>query len=471
MSENMVAPQSEYQERCLNSDARIVIMGGAAGAAKSTMGIMRHLRWINDPRYVGFCIRKNSTAIMKEGGLFSSAVDMYKKIDPNLKVKLKDQKLIFSSGASVSFSHYENDKAADLYQGLELSGVFYDEAAQASETHIWWLISRLRTKAKMMPSIWLSCNPDPDTYLRKWVDWWLYPDGHEKAGLPDPDKQGVVRWVLRIGGELFWADTKQELIDRYGKPQYPADHSKQVKPISVQVLLGTIYDNPWLLENQPEYLSSLEALPQVERDRLLHGSWNARPEGASYFNRKWIEEVDDYNEEDIERVVRAYDFAGTLKSDANPSPDYTVGVKMARLKNGKYIVLDVRRTRIRYGDWESFIIENAMEHDSHHRNYSILVPLDPGVAAKAATELLCRNLAEKGLYVEKMRATSSKLDRFRPFSAIAQNSGVQFLRGCGTDYENKIENDNEFIYKELEAFDGRKRKGETGHDDRNRCRL
>ena len=90
----------------------------AAGSAKSTMGLMRHLRFVHDPHYSGFCIRKNSTALMKSGGLFSAAVDMYRKVDPNIKIKLKDQKIVFSSGATVSFSHYENDKAADLYHGL-----------------------------------------------------------------------------------------------------------------------------------------------------------------------------------------------------------------------------------------------------------------------------------------------------------------------------------------------------------------
>ena len=87
---------------------------------------MRHLRWAEDPLYRGFCIRKNSTAIMKSGGLFQQAVELYKKVYPDLKVKIKDQKVVFPSGAEVSFSHYENDKAADLYQGLQLSNVFYD---------------------------------------------------------------------------------------------------------------------------------------------------------------------------------------------------------------------------------------------------------------------------------------------------------------------------------------------------------
>lgn len=121
----VVGPQSRFQEDCLTSDSRIIVMGGAAGCAKSTIGIMRHLRWKDDPLYRGFCIRKNSTAIMKSGGLFDAAVHLYSQVD-DIKIKLKDQRIVFDSGASVSFSHYENDSAGQLYHGLELSNVFYD---------------------------------------------------------------------------------------------------------------------------------------------------------------------------------------------------------------------------------------------------------------------------------------------------------------------------------------------------------
>lgn len=465
MAKEIIGPQSEFQRLCLSSDARIVIMGGAAGSAKSTMGLMRHLRFIHDPYYSGFCIRKNSTAIMKEGGLFSAAVDLYRKVDPKIKIKLKDQKIVFSSGATVSFSHYENDKAADLYQGLELSGIFYDEAAQASQSHIWWLISRLRTKAKMTPTIWLSMNPDPDSFLREWVSWWLYPEDHPQYGLPDPEKNGKIRYLLRKGGDLFWGDSAEELIERYGNPNLSVNDPKQVKPLSVQCLLGTIYDNPWLLENQPEYLASLEALPDMERRRLLMGDWEAREANSTYFQRNWCEELVGYDDEDIVKVVRAYDFAGSLRTDGNPSPDYTVGTLMGKTRSGNYIILDVKRTRIRYGDWEKFIIENAMEDKERFREVTVLVPEDPNPAAKAACSLLIKSLAENGFYAQRMRASSSKLDRFRPFSSLAQNGFVKFLKGCGTDLENKVYNDNNFIYKELEAFDGLRRRGENGHDD------
>ena len=458
----VIGPQSKFQEACLKSDSRIIVMGGAAGCAKSTIGLMRHLRWMNDPLYRGFCIRKNSTAIMKSGGLFDAAVHLYSQVD-DIKIKLKDQRIEFSSGASVSFSHYENDKAGQLYQGLELSNVFYDESSHASESHIWWLISRLRTKAKMDPSIWLSTNPDPDSYLFDWVKWWLYPEGHEKYGLPDPERNGKVRWILRREGVIFWGDSKEEMIVKYGNPKLPEDHPNQVRPLSFQVLLGTIYDNPWIIQNQPEYLASLEALPDVERRRLLLGDWTAREQASTHFLRSWCTEAtEEPPKSEIVKTVRSYDFASTLKSELNTSPDYTATCKVSKLKNGGYFVHDVQRTRIRFGEWKDFILNNAIA-DGY--DVDVIIPLDPGAAAKAATGILTREISEAGFRARVLTTTKSKLDRFRPVSSLAQNGHITFLKNCGTDHENKIVNDLGFVYKELEAFTGSRKGGESGHDD------
>lgn len=471
MSEDtIVRPRSAFQEKYLKSNAKILVVGGAAGSSKSYVGLMRHLRWTGDPNYNGFCIRKNSTAIMKAGGLYQEACKLYSKVYPpingvpQLKFKLKDQKIVFPSGASVSFSHYENDSAYQLYQGLALSSVFYDEATHAAEEHIWWLVSRLRTDAKMTPSIWLSCNPDPDSFLFDWVKWWLYPEGHPKHGIADPDKNGVTRYLLRIGGELCWGDTPEELLEKYRKPHLPDDHKDQHKPIAFQVLLGTLLDNPTLMEAQPEYKANLEALPDVEMRRLLLGDWTAREEGSTYFQRSWCgeEAVEEPPKNEILRTVRAYDFAGTLKSSTNTSPDYTASARVSKLTNGDYFVHDVQRTRILFGDWEKFVLENAKNDGM---GTEILIPLDPGASAKVATSLMTRAIGEKGYTVRVVKTTQSKLDRFRPFSSLAMNGHVKFKRNCGFDYENNIEGENKFFYRELEAFNGLRRGGETGHDD------
>lgn len=195
----------------------------------------------------------------------------------------------------------------------------------------------------------------------------------------------------------------------------------------------------------------------------MHGDWEARQEGSTFFSRGWVEEILHYPEKsEIREIVRAYDFAGTLKSDANPSPDYTATVKLAKLKNGKYCILDVKRVRIPFGKWLEFITQNALEDEP---NTHVCIPLDPGVAAQGATKLLAQQMAEQGLVAIKMRATMKKLDRFRPFSAMAYNGGIQIVKGCCHDLENGIENSNDFFYKELEAFTGERKRGENGHDD------
>ena len=267
-----VQPSSLYQEKFLNSNAQIIIAGGAVGSSKSYTGLMRHLRWMDDPHYRGYCFRKNSVTLMSSGGLFEAAANMYRIVDPGLKVKEKKQQLVFSSGAIVSFKHYERDSDSEKIRGLEISNGFYDEGTDAEEDHIWMIISRLRTtRAKVNPSLWITCNPSPATWLREWVDWWLYPQDHLKAGFPNPERNGTIRWMLRVDGTKYWGDTKEELIDRYGKKHLSCDDPLQVKPLSVQVLLGTIHDNPILIERNPEYLARLESLPKVKRDRDLYG--------------------------------------------------------------------------------------------------------------------------------------------------------------------------------------------------------
>lgn len=464
-----IGPRSAFQARYLNSDADIIIAGGAAGSSKSYVGLMRHLRWVDDPRYRGFCIRKNSTAIMKEGGLFDEAVHLYTEAyGKQLKIKLKDQKLVFPSGASVSFTHYENDAAGNTFQGLQLSSAFYDEATHASEKHIWWLISRLRSQAKMKPNIWLTCNPEPDTWLRQYVDWWLYPEGHEKAGLSDPEKNGKPRFLLRINGELIWSDTYEEIFEKYKKRTLPDDHPEQIKPKKVEVHLGTIRDNPTLMKTNPEYLSNLEALPEIEKQRLLLGNWNVRESASGYFKREWVKEVPYINPEDIKATVRTFDFAMTLKSDTTPSPDYTATILMHKLKNGEYAIADIKRNRILSGDWISFILEMSKNDPANTEYY---IPLDPGPMAKKAHILLKRDLAELGLYVKSIDTNKSKLDRFRPFSSFAQpvgsdpHGGVLIVKGCADCIENGITADNNFFYKELETFTGERKRGESGHDD------
>ena len=66
---------------------------------------------------------------------------------------------------------------------------------------------------------------------------------------------------------------KRLFIDRYYK--------NNEKPEDYQFIKSTVYDNPFLLENSPDYVRTLENLPPDRRKAMLDGSWDVF-EGA-YF--------------------------------------------------------------------------------------------------------------------------------------------------------------------------------------------
>ena len=420
-------------------------------SSKSYVGLMRHLRWHEDTNYRGVVVRKNMKPIKASGGLFDEAVNMYRKVDPDLRTTLEPRKIIFSSGAVVEFHHYESDKAGENFRGLNLSGAFYDEATHSEEDHIWWINSRLRnTQCKTKyKSIWITLNPDPDAWVLTsgYLDYYIFPEGHPKAGLPNPERNGTERYMVRVSGKVHFADTAQELVDKFGK---------SIRPLTYTVLLGTVYDNPVLLEKSPEYLDNLKSMNEIDMRKNLLGDWFARPEGSNFFDRNWIEEIiDDVDPNEVVSTVRAYDFAGTLVSDINTAPDYTACVKMSKLKDGTYVIRDAKRTRIRFGDWQNFIISNAMEDIEESPRVTICLPISPNPESKAATIMMARELGGQGLVVETLQATgnNSKLDGFRPLAALSQNGGVKILKDCMLDVDVDVR-DNDILYKEFELFDG-----------------
>lgn len=449
---NVIAPASKPQELFLTTPdwVDICFYGGQAGGGKTWAGLAHHAKYMDDPLYRGLTLRRTTPMLLKPGAVWDEAKQLFKELDPKCQIKIKDMKIIPRSGAEISFSHFERVDDTDNFQGAQISSCVMEELCQFEESQFNYILSRLRTKAKMKPNMRATMNPDPNSWVRKYVDWYLYPPEHELFGRPDPAKQGIIRWFIRVNNELYWGDTQEELLEKYPKST----------PLSFRFISASVYDNPYI---EKSYIAFLEGLPRIEKEILLHGSWEARPEGQGFIKREWFKEtLEEPSWNEKVKTVRAYDFAGTLKtSDSTYDPDYTACVKMSKLSNGEYFIHDVQRTRIRFGDWKKFVLENALRDGP---DVDIVLPIDPNPAAKAATQMLSREIAEQGYFVRNMRASSKKVDRFRPFASFVMNGGMSILKGCATDHENKIVNDLGFFYTELETFTGERNTG-TRHDD------
>ena len=310
----------------------------------------------------------------------------------------------------------------------QVSAFLVDEAQQFEESQIVYFISRLRTAAPMQPVMLMTANPDYNCYLRKWLEKAGYLD---ENGLPKPEMDGVRRWFVRIGNEMMWAATKEELEATYGE---------DCGPVSFVFLPATCHDNPILLSRDKSYVNKLKNLPRVEMERLYLGSWYAKESNSGFFKREWLSKVNLF-EQDIVSYCRAWDIAGSLPSDSVPDPDSTVGVLMAKTKQGRYIICDVVRFRARFGEVMQRIIRTASEDPE---GTQIILPQDPGAAGKAAAQMMIKELIEAGYYARMRPTNKSKIVRFQPVAAAAEAQLIDYVEAEW----------NDTYFDELEMFDG-----------------
>ena len=430
------------------------------------MGLMRFLLYLDDPHFVGFVIRKNATDLKGAGSSFDEATAMFTKYDPNIRITKQPMQMTFSSGAKLYFTGLDGDAGMKALQGKQISAIMADEATHFTEEEIVWAESRLRTMANMIPNIWLTCNPDSSSVIFEWIkDFYLYPkgtviNGELVEGRAIPERDGVVRYYLKVGNTTEWGESKEELIERFGN-RFPKDKTtgkSTASPKSFTFISATCLDNPPLLEANPDYVSTLAALPRITRERLLHGNWLAREEGSGYFKREWtpIENSKSlFSNDPVVRRVRAWDLASTLPSEAYPDPDYTVGVLIARTKGGYYIVEDMIRGRWRAGELETMLVEQTKK-DIEMYGYNCVgyLPIEPASAGKIMRHHMSKVFAAERTPIKffKVGSGKSKLDRFLPFASVAENELVKIVEA---DW-------NENYLTELELFSGTRSKI---HDD------
>lgn len=432
----VVGPKSPKQEMMLAADADIVLLGGAAGSSKSYIALMSIFKYCQDPYMRAIIFRKTTQEIVGQGGLWETAQELYRKLyGDKLKVRQNPMKITFPSGGSVLFSHMEQEKDRFRHQGNQYSYIIFDEATHFSLECVEYLGTRLRSaKAKHKRQILLTCNPDPDHFLLEWVKPYLQEDG-----TPDKSKDGMVRYFVVEGGRYIWADTREELEKIYGK----GDDNGIT---SFTFISATCEDNPPLLEADPQYISRLKSKPYVDMQRLLYGNWYAREEGASYFKREWCEIVPPAAVPLDCDFIRAWDLAGTPPSENYRNPDWSVGVLMARSKDGVYYLVDVVRFRDTWANTIEKIHETAREDGI---DVQISIPREVGVAGKALAGIIIKGLSEKGFIARSVRPEHKKTTRFAPVAQVAEDGYLKLVR-----------NDewNETYLKELEAFDGSRNK-------------
>lgn len=422
-----IAPQPGPQTHFLQTAADIALYGGAAGGGKSFGLLLEPLRHYNNRLFGGVIFRRNTTQIRNQGGLWDQSSQLY----PYLKAHPREAMLewVFPKGMAMKFAHLEHDRSVFDWQGTEIPYIGFDELTHFTEKQFWYMMSRNRSTSGVPGYMRATLNPDADSWVRQFIDWWIGEDG-----FPIPERDGKLRWFIRIEDKMVWADSREELIAKHGPEQLPK---------SVTFIRSRLTDNQILMKKDPAYLANLRALNRVERARLLDGNWNIRPSAGNFFQRAWFPVVDTIPSNAV-RSIRFWDLAATKPSEENRDPDWTRGLKMFKLADGRYLVADVRGLRDTPGKVEEFV-KNTASHDG--RNTFVGLEQDPGAAGVASIANYVKLL--QGYPIKVTKPLRDKPTRASGVSAQAEFGNVLVLRAPW----------NEEFFRELENFpDG-------AHDD------
>lgn len=160
---------------------------------------------------------------------------------------------------------------------------------------------------------------------------------------------------------------------------------------------------------------------------------NPRPLEGSLFKVHALETLDVAPNVRGAHIARGWDLAATKKMGTN-DPDWTVGVKMARLRSGQYVVLDV--VRLRGGpDQVDAAIRNVADQDGP--GVTISLPEDPGQAGKTQALAMMRMLS--GHRVQTSRETGDKATRASPFISQVNGGNVAMVKaGWNAAYRDEL---------------------------------
>lgn len=401
----VIRPQKGPQEKFLATNADIAIYGGAAGGGKTYAILMEPLRYIYTKGYRAVIFRKNFNQIFASGGIWDESQEMYGEIAGAKSVQTPKFRWSFRNKANIYFDFLGREADVEKWQGSQITFIGFDELTHFSERQFFYMLSRNRSTCGVKPYIRATCNPDADSWVAKFISWWI----DQETGYAILERSGKKRYMARVDDRVVWADTRKELLDR----NIEADKVK-----SVTFIASTLADNKILMEKDPSYKANLESLPLVERERLLKGNWKIKPAAGLMFKRIQVTMVEEIPG-DVTRWCRSWDLAATAE-DEGGKPAYTAGVLIGKRANGRYIVADVINRRLSASEVRRIVLMTAQTDEAAHGRVVQRLPQDPGQAGKEQAQSYMKLLA--GFVVKVVPESGDKVTRAEPFSAMWQGT-------------------------------------------------
>ena len=213
---------NERQKEFFASRARFTAYGGARGGGKS---------WALRRKLIAMCLRYDGlTCLLIRRTLpelkSNHVIPFLREYDGIITYSESERAILLPNKSKIYLGYCAADRDVLRYQGQEYDVIAIDEATQLSEFRFSVLKACLRGANYFPRRMYLTCNPGGI--------------GHS--------------WVKRL------------FVDR--------DFRSGENPDDYAFIPAMVYDNPILLDSDPQYLSSLKSLPPRLRDAWLYGKWD-----------------------------------------------------------------------------------------------------------------------------------------------------------------------------------------------------
>ena len=237
-----LGPQLEF---CRRTEFE-VFFGGAKGPGKTDCLIMEATRDIDKEWYKALILRRTFPRLQE---IIDRTWIWYPKLGG--VYKSSEHRWYFPSGATITLGHVQNELDKHNYHGKEFNFIGFDELTEFLESQYLFIMANVRRSKAGLP-LRIRSTSNPGGIGHVWV----------KKRFVDtcPPK----KLIDYIGGD----GVKRQMTE-------PSVYIDPTSGSSRCFVPATVYDNPSIMINDPDYVRRLENLPEIEKKRFLLGEWDA----------------------------------------------------------------------------------------------------------------------------------------------------------------------------------------------------
>lgn len=287
--------KTRYQCRCISITGKdhLYLTDAWTINHNTAMLLTKPLPDISNKYFNGIIFRKNK-------GDFENIINETKKwYEPFGKYNRSadDMTWNFNYGSHLSFSYFDMayQDFDDKYRGQQFAYIGIDEAPQMSFKMFKFLTTCNRNTNNIRSRMLFTCNPDPLSWLRRFLDWYIgkedtiYADGKkhpERKGFVIPERSGRIRYFYSPDDSvdnIIWGNTPHEVYmqirdiadDGWDERLSAFGHTRETYLVKTfRFTKAELLDNKALMALDEDYIKNLYQQPPEVRARELEGNWD-----------------------------------------------------------------------------------------------------------------------------------------------------------------------------------------------------